>query len=587
MKRLFLFRIILSLWLISCGSTTWALDTGWMQQGVRVWYFGAVGATSASDAEEAYLFGPASGANIQVTKHSGLNHWGTTNPIDTSTYPILDKGPCWIHPQTLQNLQSGDTWKGQVISTVIRESLTYTTFKQKFSFPYLLLPIKALFDLKPQRDIVKIVYYISQYSTGIAYFDADTGLMLLYQTSNGYVTIFFLLSEINYDFATHQAFAEDTGPHTGFKSSVLETQLMPFPDNRGGYVFIQSSVESRYGATVQMWVSTSDSGDISSYMPPYESYCFFGDIPLLRRINMTQATNYPPDQWNPYGQHLWWWLSTAALQSTTINVFNVPMSRISTVPYTFIATEPGTGLYFTKLWFDDNGYLTKFAAKDATTGLDIDPDRISLYFTNSTGVDGKNYYQATMGTAIPVPVYYQLTLAVTSDTEGKGGGSVNDGDTIACSGTGSNITGMTGICQRTMIPAGTTIILHQSPDIDSTWGTWGGDGAGCGISSDCSIRITGDTAVSLLFPYAAKIKVHSTDQGYETLTQAYAAAGSADTIYCRAVSFTENILMNGNKAITLLGGRDAWYQPQNAWTTLEGMLTIQGGSLNPERLVVK
>jgi hypothetical protein len=75
-------------------------------------------------------------------------------------------------------------------------------------------------------------------------------------TSNGLVTVFFLLSEINYDFANHQAFAEDNGPHTGFKSSFLEQQLMPFPDNRGGVVFIQSSVESRYGTTVQMWVST-------------------------------------------------------------------------------------------------------------------------------------------------------------------------------------------------------------------------------------------------------------------------------------------------------------------------------------------
>jgi hypothetical protein len=400
MKKVFVFCVSLALWLSVNASIVWAVDVGWMQKGVRAWYFGAVGSTTSSDAEEAYLFGTVNGNNVQVTKHSGLNHWGTANAPDTSTYSLLDKGPCWIHPQVLQTLQSGDTWKGQVIATVLRESHTYNSFKAQFSFPYLLLPMKALFDLKAQRDLVKIVYYIQGYSTGIAYFDADTGLLLLYQTSNGLVTVFFLLSEINYDFATQRAFAEDNGPHTGFKSSFLEQQLMPFPDNRGGVV-LQSSVESRYGTTVQMWVSTSESGNISSYMPPFESHCFFGSVPVLRRINMTDAPNHPPDQWNAYGQHLWWWVPTGALQNAAINVFGVPMTRTSTNPYTFTATQQSTGFFFPKLWFDNDGYVTAFSAKDSTTGLDIDPEQIASYYNNSTTVDGLAYYKNTMGRATP------------------------------------------------------------------------------------------------------------------------------------------------------------------------------------------
>ena len=402
MKKALVFCVLLSFALSLDGSSVWAIDVEWMQKGVRVWYFGAVGSTTSSDAEEAYLFSDVNGNNVQVTKHSGMNHWGTANAPDTSTYSFLGKGPCWIHPQVLQNLQSGDNWKGQVISTVLRESHTYETFKAKFSFPYLLLPIKTLFDLKSQRDLVKIVYYIEGFSTGIAYFDADTGLLLLYETSSGYVTVFFMLSEINYDFATRRAFSEDNGPHTGFKSSVLEQQMMPYPDNRGGYVFIQSSVESRYGDTVQMWVSTSDSGNISSYMPPYENYCFFGSVPVLRRIDMTQASNYPPEQWNEYGQYLWWWVPTSVLQHSTINVFGVPMTKTSTNPYTFTATQQPAGLFFSKLWFDNDGYMTKFAAKDSTTGLDIDPDRIAAFYQNSTTVNGLTYYKNTMGRATPV-----------------------------------------------------------------------------------------------------------------------------------------------------------------------------------------
>ena len=404
MKKVLVFCVLVALWLSLDGSDAWAIDVGWMQKGVRAWYFGAVGSTTSSDAEEAYLFSAVNGTNVQVTKHSGMNHWGTTNAPDTSTYSFLDKGPCWIHPQVLQTLQSGDTWKGQVIATVLRESHTYNTFKAQFSFPYLLLPMKALFDLKAQRDLVKIVYYIQGFSTGIAYFDADTGLLLLYQTSSGFVTVFFLLSEINYDFATQRAFAEDNGPHTGFKSSVLEQQMMPFPDNRGGVVFIQSSVESRYGTTVQMWVSTSESGNIGSYMPPFESYCFFGSVPVLRRINMTDAPNYPPDQWNAYGQYLWWWVPTGVLQNSTINVFGVPMTRTSTSPYTFTATQQLAGLYFSKLWFDNDGYMTAFSAKDSTTGLDIDPERSASYYNNSTTVYGLAYYKNTMGRATPAKI---------------------------------------------------------------------------------------------------------------------------------------------------------------------------------------
>jgi hypothetical protein len=402
MKEVSVFCLLLVAWLSLNGSSVLAQDVGWMQKGVRVWYFGGVGSTTSSDAEEAYLFSAVNGSNVQVIKHSGMNHWGTTNPIDTSTYSFLDKGPCWIHPQVLQTLQSGDTWKGQVIATVLPESHTYDTFKAQFSFPYLLLPIKALFDLKSQRNLVKIVYYIDQFSTGIAYFDVDTGLLLLYETSNGLVTVFFLLSEINYDFATQRAFAEDNGSHTGFKSFVSESAF--YASTGAHYALIQSSVETRYGGTVQMWVSTSYGGSKTSAMLPYENYCFFGSLPILRHIDMTQAPNYPPDQWNPYGQYLWWWVPTGALQGSTINVFDVPMTRTSTNPYIFTATQQPANLFFSKLWFDNDGYMTQFSAKDSNTGLDIDPERSAIYFQNLTTVNGLDYYRNTMGRATPEPL---------------------------------------------------------------------------------------------------------------------------------------------------------------------------------------
>jgi hypothetical protein len=401
MKKRLVFCLLLALGLIWGGSRVWAIDVGWMQKGVRVWYFGGVSTGFSSDAEEAYLFKAVDGGNVQVTKHSGMNHWDTTNPIDTSTYSFLDKGPCWIHPQTLQNLQSGNTWQGQTISTVMPGSFTYDTFLNEFpSFPYLLLPIKALFDLKSQRNLVKIVYYIQDVLTGIAYFDAETGLLLLRETSAGSVTTFFILSEINYDFANQKAFAEDSGPHTGFKSTAQETT------SAIQYVQIQSLVETRYGATVQMWAITSAGGGSGSYTPPYENYCFFGSEPVLRRKYMTATPNYPPEQWNEYGEYLWWWVPAEALADSTINIFDVSMARTSTAPYTYTASESGAGLYFSKIIFDNDGYMTSFYAKDPSINLDLTLGTM----TPQNTVGGLEYYRNTMGIAIPDAIADGLAL---------------------------------------------------------------------------------------------------------------------------------------------------------------------------------
>jgi len=568
--------LALTLWLILGVAGVRAQDVGWMQQGVRVWYFGAAG---TQNAEEAYLFSAVSGANVQVTKHSGVNYWASAGPVETSNHSFLDKGPCWMHPDVLQTLQSGDTWKGQVIATVLRETHSYESFSQQFSLPYLLLPIKTLFDLQTQRELVKIVYYIDQFSTGIAYFDVETGLLLLYETSSGYVTIFFLLSEINYDFATHQAFAEDSGPHTGFKSSVTKTT------NTAQYLSMQSMVETRYGGTVQMWVSASGGGT-SAYLPPNENYCFFGSVPVLRHKLMTATPQYPPENWNEYGDYLWWWVPTAALQGTTIDVFGVPMTRTSTSPYTFTATGVGSGLYFSSLVFDSNGYMTDFSASYPAIGLTIPLGPSASPSVPIHLVDGAAYYTNTMGRAEPVVASYRLGLTVVSNTAAKGGGTVTGDGGISCTGHGSSASGMSGTCQADFT-AGTNVTLNQTPDADSIWATWSGAVQGCGTNQSCQVVMNSDRDITVTFPYSFMARVDSTSQGFESLAAAYGNAGPTDTIYGRAVTFVENLTLGGSKAITLLGGRDAWYDPLNAWTTLQGMLTIQRGSLAVDRLVIR
>ena len=136
-----------------------------------------------------------------MTHHSALDHWKSPLPVNTGNYSIPDQGPCWIHPLKLQNLQIGEYWMGLEITFVTRS--TYATL------PYQFLPAKALLNLNPQRELVKIDYMIPYNLTGTAYFDAETGLLLQYSRLTGFVLVFFILSEINYDFAKQVAFAED------------------------------------------------------------------------------------------------------------------------------------------------------------------------------------------------------------------------------------------------------------------------------------------------------------------------------------------------------------------------------------------
>jgi hypothetical protein len=588
MKKVFVSLLLLALWLVLDRSGVWAVDVGWMQQGVRVWYFGAASTGFSSDAEEAYLFTSIDGNTAQLAHHSGINHWSLPTAV-TETGSVVDQGPFWIHPQVLQAVAIDDNWQGHRVTNVLRGSYTYATFINEVSpagsIPYLLLPIKTLFDLSPQRNLVKIVYQIDFTSTGIAYFDVDTGLLLLRENSTGFVTVFFILSEINYDFANHIAFAEDNGPHTGFRSNVVKTKSELYATHM---LQMLSSVESRYGNTVQMWTSTQAGGASGSYLPVQENYCFFGDVPELRRKLMTATPNYPPENWNEYGDYLWWWLPAGALADASIDIFGVPMTRTSTAPYTFTAAGTRTSLYFSAIIFDNDGYMTDFAVKDPSIGLDIGLGAAAAPVVSAAPnvpihlVDGLAYYKETMGRAVPPG--HILALTVVSDTAGNGGGLVYGDGGINCNGHGSSPSGMSGTCQAEFA-AGTTVNLSQDPDSDSTWATW--SAAGCGTNQNCQVLMSSDRNVTITFPYSPMAKVNSSGYRCDSLLEAYGHALSTDTVFGRAVTFTENFTLGGGKAITLLGGRDAWYQPQNAWTTLQGNLLVQSGSLIVERLSIR
>ncbi len=180
---------------------------------------------------------------------------------------------------------------------------------------------------------------------------------------------------------------------------------------------------------------------------------------------------------------------------------------------------------------------------------------------------------------------YRLTLTLVSDTASMGGGAIHSNvGGIACTNTGSDPAGMSGTCFADFAP-GTTVTLSQTPDSNSTWATW--SPVGCGTNENCTVVMDGDKPVTATFPYAYMAKVNSTGSRYDTLTQAYGNAAASDKILARDVTFTGNFTLNGGKAITLDGGLSTSYTPQNAWTTLQGILTLGTGSLVTDRLIIK
>lgn len=372
-------------------------DTGWMRSGIRAWYLGGVGGggITSSDAEEAYLIGPANGTQVEVTHHSATGHWSMALPVQKTVHDLADQGPFWIHPAVLAQLKEGPStfWQGMEVTLVIRTVCTYETLPCGA-----LLPALALFEAKPQRTIVTVNYMMPDYSVGSAYFDAETGLLLQRHALWGYSKIFFLLAEINYDFVQRAAFPEPDRPHPGYKSMISLTSF------DGGMIVIHSILEAAMNQRVEMRVLLNDTGAGAFGQSRALDFnaCFFGEEPVLRVIDATEAEGRRPQTWDPLGEYLWWWAPPAAQQRPRIEILSGVMDRVPTeatgAEYA-VQNEP-EDLYLEWVQFDETGYVTDLWMVDPTIGMSVGPHNA---FNPVIQVDGLDYYRGQMGTAVPGP----------------------------------------------------------------------------------------------------------------------------------------------------------------------------------------
>jgi hypothetical protein len=98
------------------------------------------------------------------------------------------------------------------------------------------------------------------------------------------------------------------------------------------------------------------------------------------------------------------------------------------------------------------------------------------------------------------------------------------------------------------------------------------------VSTQVSVEICSDSAVRI----AGASPVY-----YSTLQSAYDAAIDGDTIESQAVEVTENLDLNSNKSITFIGGYNCDFSEITGYTSINGSITINDGTVVMENFKVK
>jgi PKD repeat protein len=81
------------------------------------------------------------------------------------------------------------------------------------------------------------------------------------------------------------------------------------------------------------------------------------------------------------------------------------------------------------------------------------------------------------------------------------------------------------------------------------------------------------------------VKMEGSGVQYNTLQSAYIAAGEGDVIQARASdSYTEDLSLNQDIAITLRGGYDCTFTSVEGMTVLNGTITIDSGTVTIENI---
>ncbi len=134
-------------------------------------------------------------------------------------------------------------------------------------------------------------------------------------------------------------------------------------------------------------------------------------------------------------------------------------------------------------------------------------------------------------------------------------------------------------------PEGTSYSLLATGDQDSLFSAWSGACTGFG---DCDVILYEDTSLGVNFSFVKPARIQgATPLDFNTIAAAYQAAGGGALLQLRDYLFAENVLLNRQVTIMMVGGYDKTYTTDNGLSQINGVVTVGYGSVTLENILIK
>jgi len=177
-------------------------------------------------------------------------------------------------------------------------------------------------------------------------------------------------------------------------------------------------------------------------------------------------------------------------------------------------------------------------------------------------------------------VSYKLSVFVPSPDSVVGSGQVtSDTGDLNCAN---------GNCSSTYLHDTTVMLTAETTTTGSTFTGWTQD---CSGYAPCILSMTSDQNVTAGFGLGLDNKgpmANVTSTGYDSIANAYSAAGAGATIKAVTGVHTQGTLaLDRGIAVTIMGGYDSLFLTPGSSTVMQGKLTIQSGSLRVNNVKVK
>jgi hypothetical protein len=360
---------------------------------VRVWYVGITASyTGQGDAEEANLIQQGPGNSLRVLRHSGVGFWSAPLPVSVLDAPNpTSEGPFWISPARLRALHPPDAFSWQGLNLIVKARVTYQNADDLPFIAY--LPVQALYAAKSPRELITLTGE-NNGIIGDYFFDVETGLGLSSTLSTPGFYMMMMLSEINYDFAAHTAFAEDNGPHTAYRMG-QGAGRMEWPINQ--FYLFEERVTSRYRQAVRTDLTIGIHNIASGQSFQGDYYSLFDGATRQFWITPITAGLAAVATWTTNGTHGFFWVPPGDFALDAIRVWNVDLTRSNTAM--FAAAQIPGDWGFTRLEFDADGFVAEMRVQSSAMSFDVDSRTSTSSKTNY--FSGRSYYTQTMSNAVP------------------------------------------------------------------------------------------------------------------------------------------------------------------------------------------